>query len=283
MYNWQKLSLEEKELSLNPKKAVINHSELQDNATFSAKKFRNNHADKFIDVPYGNRKKQKLDIFLPKNIDNNPVQLYFHGGYWIARDKFDHSHIAEPAILNNLIHVSVNYDLSPEVTLDTIVQESYECLEWIIKNISKYGGNPYNINLVGHSAGAHLVAMVLTKNYSLNSFIKSAVLISGVYQPQITKYLSIKEKIYIDDKIIKLTDVYKTTIVQKTNILIVVGEDEPAEWKRLSIDFSEWLKKYKIPYKFYNAIHLNHFTLVKALSNNKSLLSNKVINMAEMK
>ena len=280
MYNWQKLSLKEKELFLNPKKAVLNHPKLQAIATISAKKYRNAHSNKYINIPYGKRTNQKLDIFLPENIDNNPVQLYFHGGYWIARDKFDHSHLAEPAMINNIIHISVNYDLSPNVTLDIIVKETYECIEWVIKHISTYGGNPYNINLVGHSAGAHLVAMALTKSYSLNSFIKSATLISGIYQPQITKYLSINKKIHIDKNIIKLTDVYKSSIVQKTNILIVVGSDEPNAWKKLSIDFSEWLQKHNISFKFYNAIHLNHFTLVKALSNYKSTLSKKIINMS---
>ena len=280
MYNWQKLSLEEKELSLNPKKAVIEHPKLQAIATSSAKKFRDAHPNKYLDISYGKRVNQKLDIFLPKTINNNPVQLYFHGGYWIARDKFDHSHLAKPAINNNIIHVSVNYDLSPNVTLDIIVEETYECLEWIIKNIRDYGGNPNNINLVGHSAGAHLVAMALTRNYSLNSFIKSAILISGIYQPQITQYLSISKKIKLNKNIIKLTDVYNNNILQKTNILIVVGDDEPNPWKRLSIDFSEWLKKNKISFKFYNAIHLNHFTIVKALSDDKSSLSKKVTNMS---
>ena len=280
MYNWQKLSLEEKELSLNPKKAVIEHPKLQAIATSSAKKFRDAHPNKYLDITYGKRVNQKLDILLPKTINNNPVQLYFHGGYWIARDKFDHSHLAKPAINNNIIHVSVNYDLSPNVTLDIIVEETYECLEWIIKNINDYGGNPNNINLVGHSAGAHLVAMALTRNYSLNSFIKSAILISGIYQPQITQYLSISKKIKLNKDIIKLTDVYNNIIIQKTNILIVVGDDEPNPWKRLSIDFSEWLKKNKISFKFYNAIHLNHFTIVKALSDDKSSLSKKVTNMS---
>ena len=280
MYNWQKLSLKEKELSLNPKKAVIEHPKLQAIATSSAKKFRDAHPNKYLDITYGKRVNQKLDIFLPKTINNNPVQLYFHGGYWIARDKFDHSHLAKPAINNNIIHVSVNYDLSPNVTLDIIVEETYECLEWIIKNIRDYGGNPNNINLVGHSAGAHLVAMALTRNYSLNSFIKSAILISGIYQPQITQYLSISKKIKLNKNIIKLTDVYNNNIVQKTNILIVVGNDEPNPWKRLSIDFSEWLKKNKTSFKFYNAIHLNHFTIVKALSEDKSSLAKRVTNMS---
>ena len=72
MNQWKKLSLEEKELFLNPKKNVIEHPKLQAIATSSAKKFRDGHSNKYLDIPYGNRPNQKLDIFLPKNIDNNP-------------------------------------------------------------------------------------------------------------------------------------------------------------------------------------------------------------------
>ena len=280
MNKWLKLSPNDKELYLNPKKAVIEHSQLQAIATKSANEFRKLHDKKYLNISYVKRSNQKLDIFLPNNINNNPVQLYFHGGYWIGRDKFDHSHIAKPAVNNNIIHISVNYDLCPNVTLDIIVLEAQECIDWVIRNIKKYGGNPLNINLIGHSAGAHLVAMALTKNYSLNSFINSAILISGIYQPQITKYISINDIINIDDKTVKMTDVYETYIIQKTNILIIVGDEEPDPWKDLSKDLCVWLTKNKIQFEFFSALKLNHFTIVKALSEDKSALSQKVTNMS---
>ena len=191
MLSWKKLNKKEKELYLNPKNAVKEHPTLQSLASYEAKKFRNVHSYSYLDISYGKGEKQKLDIFTPKNAKFLPVQVYFHGGYWIARDKFDHSHLAIPAIKNNFIHISVNYDLCPQVKLDQIVKEAQESISWIHNNIKKYGGDPSNINLVGHSAGAHLVAMILTKKYNTaKKFIMSATLISGIYQPEITKYIS---------------------------------------------------------------------------------------------
>jgi len=276
---WEKLNSEEKELYLNPKKSVPDHQIYQGIATKSASKFREKYKKKHINLSYGNRPNQKLDIFLPDNNNNCPVQIYYHGGYWIGRDKYDHSHIAIPAIKNNIIHVSVNYDLSPNVTIDVIVEEAYESIMWIINNISNFGGNVNNINLVGHSAGAHLAAMALTKNYNKINFINSATLISGIYQPQITKYISINKIINISNETINLTDVYKHPIIHKTNFLLVVGDEEPRSWKMLTEDYGNWLKNKNIPFIFYNAIKLNHFLIVRDLANPNSDLSKQVFKM----
>ena len=281
MYEWKKLNSSDKELYLNPKNSVPDHANYQNLATKSAKEFRDAYDKKHINISYGKRPNQNLDIFLPKKSNNCPVQLYFHGGYWIGRDKYDHSHLALPAITNNIIHVSINYDLSPNVTIDIIVEETIECLLWVYKNISKYGGNYKNINLVGHSAGAHLVAMALTREYNINNIINSATLISGVYQPQITKYISLNNIINITKKTINLTDVFKHQIIQKTNFLLVVGDDEPNAWKQLTINFCIWLTNKNIPFIYYNAINLNHFSIVKELATLNSDLSNKVIKMCE--
>ena len=139
MYEWEKLNSSEKELYLNPRKSVPNHAAFQKLATKSAAEFRDNYYPKHINIAYGKRPNQKLDIFLPKNCHNSPVQLYFHGGYWIGRDKSDHSHLALPAVNKNIIHVSVNYDLAPNVTIDIIVEETIECIIWVVQNIKKYG------------------------------------------------------------------------------------------------------------------------------------------------
>ena len=63
MYEWQKLNSEEKELYLNPKKSVPDHQIYQKSATNSASKFREICKKKHLNLSYGNRPNQKLDIF----------------------------------------------------------------------------------------------------------------------------------------------------------------------------------------------------------------------------
>ncbi len=283
MNKWLTMTEVERELAYNPKKAVANHEIFQNLATKSAAHFRKKIKNKFLNISYGNRKKEKLDIFVPNNPHKCPVQVYFHGGYWISRDKYDHSHLAEPSIKNNIIHISVNYDLCPDVTLDIIVEEAIEAIKWINNNISKYGGDKNNINLIGHSAGAHLVAMALTKNIvKKESFIKSATLISGIYSPEITMYLSVNEKIKITDRVSRVTNVLNYKLAIKTKILVIVGEHEPKEWKELSVEYINWLKKNGVITKLYVAKALNHFTIVKSLSNPRSILTKKIFSMIDL-
>ena len=273
MSAWQKMSHEKRELSYNPKKSVPEHEKFQDLATESALRFRNKTNNKILNIKYGKRKNQKLDIFFPKNAKNCPVQVYFHGGYWVSRDKFDHSHLAIPAIINNIIHVSVNYDLCPYVSLDIIVIEALEC-------IHLYGGKPTEINLIGHSAGAHLVAMILNKLPTFRQKnIKSAALLSGIYSPIIAMYLDVNDKIKLNNNLANETNVFNYDLSIKTNILVIVGENEPEEWKKLSQEYINWLKNYNIHTKLVIANKLNHFTIVRDLSNSKSFLSKNIINL----
>ena len=72
MNEWQKLSSEEKELYLNPKKSVPDHQIYQKIATKSADKFREIFKKKHLNLSYGHRPNQKLDIF--KILENEKKQ-----------------------------------------------------------------------------------------------------------------------------------------------------------------------------------------------------------------
>ncbi len=105
---------------------------------------------------------QKLDIFAPRGCSDAPVFVFVHGGGWNKRDKDEVG--AQPKLFNEagIIVVSVNYRLVPEIQHPKNVQDVAESIAWIHKNISKYGGDPKKIVLMGHSAGSHLVALVST-------------------------------------------------------------------------------------------------------------------------
>lgn len=119
--------------------------------------------------------------------DGKPVMIWVHGGGWRSGDKTNQLEYKIPYFINqNWIFVSVNYRLSPDqipndpkdLDLDRIKypvhsQDVAAAVAWVHNNIEKYGGNPNQISLMGHSAGANIVSTVGTnetflKEHGLN-------------------------------------------------------------------------------------------------------------------
>lgn len=118
-----------------------------------------------ISYTQGNmNKSQSLDIYRPVTQNKNlPVHIYVHGGAWIIGDKSSVKYRDAVTYLdNNIIVVSINYRLAGEAPHPAQVQDISAAVQWIYNNIAQYGGDPENMVLSGHSAGAHLVALLAT-------------------------------------------------------------------------------------------------------------------------
>ena len=120
-------------------------------------------------VPVGNG--LKVDIYAPNGAKparfgrrGAPVVIYAHGGGWIkgSRKKVYSQH--RWLTQRGYVFVSVDYRPVPQTDIDGQVRDVSNAVNWVRKNIRQYGGNPRKIVLMGHSAGAHLVAMIAAKN-----------------------------------------------------------------------------------------------------------------------
>ena len=113
------------------------------------------------DVAYGDGPGELLDVF-PTDALNAPVLVFIHGGYWRALDKSDHSFVAPSFTADGALVVVVNYALCPLVSVEHIVMQMVRALAWVWRHAAVHGGDPSRIALVGHSAGAHLAAMLMS-------------------------------------------------------------------------------------------------------------------------
>jgi arylformamidase len=109
-----------------------------------------------------------LDIYPPRNGCPAPVVMWVHGGGWQHGDK--KNQVADKIRLFNdkgWILVSVNYRLTDPSSPDPVVfprhnEDVAAAVAWVHDNIAQYGGDPDEIALLGHSAGAQIVASVGT-------------------------------------------------------------------------------------------------------------------------
>ena len=111
-------------------------------------------------VPYGTLERQKLDIYRPtKSQNTKDIIIFIYGGSWKSGEKSDYRFIAQPFSENGFTTVIPNYRLYPEVRFPDFNKDVAKAVAWVHRNLSNSTG-PKNIVLVGHSAGAHIAALI---------------------------------------------------------------------------------------------------------------------------
>jgi acetyl esterase/lipase len=131
-----------------------------------------------------------LDVYhFGKPDSKKPVVIYVHGGAFALGDKANNM-TNKQNLFSSLeyILVSVNYRLSPEtystdpnrVMYPTHHNDVADAIKWVFDNIANYGGDKQKIALLGHSAGAQLVALIGTSNKFLPARTINLNTIKGV-------------------------------------------------------------------------------------------------------
>lgn len=158
------------------------------------------------DLRYGSGPQESLDIFTTAHA-KAPVLVFLHGGYWRALDKSDFSFVA-PALTEQGVCVVVpNYALCPAVTIPQIVMQMVKAVAWVWRYLQTWGGDSDRIHLAGHSAGGHLIAMLMGcdwRSYAADlppNLLKTSLAVSGLYEldsvrmsPQLQKDLRLDDK-----------------------------------------------------------------------------------------
>lgn len=114
------------------------------------------------DVRYGSADLETFDVYSPAQAKNAPVIFMVHGGGWKRGDKAAKGVVQNKAahwVPRGIIVVSVNYPMLPTPPLDQ-AREVAKALATAQREAPKWGGDPAKFVLMGHSAGAHLVALV---------------------------------------------------------------------------------------------------------------------------
>jgi len=113
-----------------------------------------------------------LDIYSPRDATSLPVVMMVHGGGWRNGDKSNPGiGTVKPEYFCNagFVYVTVNYRLSPAVEHPAHIEDVAAALRWLHDNVAEYGGDPDRISIMGHSAGAHLVALLGTDEARLQA------------------------------------------------------------------------------------------------------------------
>lgn len=115
------------------------------------------------DVAYGPGEKQKIDVYIPADAHDAPIIVMVHGGAWLYGDKSNRGVVENKVahwLPRGMIFVSVGYPLVPDADPVTQASDVVKAIALVQSKAAAWGGDPSRIVLMGHSAGAHLVALV---------------------------------------------------------------------------------------------------------------------------
>jgi arylformamidase len=115
------------------------------------------------DIAYGEADAQKMDVYLPAHADHAPVILMVHGGAWRFGDKAASQVVENKAarwVAQGFIFISINYRMMPKADVLTQADDVARALAAAQSRAAGWGGDLAKFILMGHSAGAHLVALL---------------------------------------------------------------------------------------------------------------------------
>lgn len=140
------------------------------------------------DVAYAEGSRHTLDVYVPAGAPTTtPVVVFFYGGGWQFGKKSMLRRVAEVLAGEGFVVVAPDYRVYPEVTFPGFVEDAASAIAWTHGNIARYGGDPDRIVLSGHSAGAHIAALVALDRHYLDDVgvphaaIRGVVTLSGPY------------------------------------------------------------------------------------------------------
>ena len=117
------------------------------------------------DIAYGNDSAQHLEFWrVTKAGAPAPLVIFVHGGGWKRGDMDNATGVAK--VTHSLEHgyafASIDYRLVPAATVEQQAQDVADAVAKLLRDAPKLGIDPHRVVLMGHSAGAHLAALVGT-------------------------------------------------------------------------------------------------------------------------
>ena len=126
------------------------------------------------DVVYGvvDGHRLLLDVYRPiLSRGLHPAVILIHGGAWAAGDKLDTQYFAISLAREGFVCFAVDYRLATPTAnhFPAQLDDVQRAVRWVRLNAGKYGVDPNRVGAFGHSAGAHLAALLGVRDTRDNS------------------------------------------------------------------------------------------------------------------
>lgn len=234
-----------------------------------------------LDVSYGERPRNRMDIFHPEG-NTKGLFVFVHGGYWHRLDNSYWSHLAQGMLAQGWAVVIPAYTLAPTAKISEITAEIAAAISCAAERID----GP--IRLAGHSAGGHLVARMACQADPLSGEIQKriakVVSISGIHDLRPLLLTDMNQTLRLTAAEAETESPALQQPVTEIAVSFWVGAAERPEllrqtrliaenWQRQATDQSterELIRDYYEPGQ-------NHFSVIEALAVSESALTREIL------
>jgi len=182
-----------------------------------------------LDVPYGERARNRFDLFAPEGRPKGLV-VFVHGGFWKALDKSFWSHLARGSVESGYAVAMPSYTLCPAVRISEITREIAAAVERVAAMVE----GP--LFLTGHSAGGHLVTRMISATSPLPEYVRArishSVSISGLHDLRPLIKAAMNTELRIDEAEALVESPALLEPMQNARVTCWVGSAERPEFVR---------------------------------------------------
>lgn len=112
-------------------------------------------------IAYGEGPRQRLDVYVPVGGGKaRPVVVFFYGGGWEEGERSTYRFVGAALASRGLVAVIPDYRVYPEARFPDFVEDGARAVRWARDHAGEFGGDGRRLVLAGHSAGAHIAAML---------------------------------------------------------------------------------------------------------------------------
>jgi arylformamidase len=255
--DWRGMSQQDRDLGLNNGVAVAGSGDMVAGWERRSAEMRAQYSD-HLDLRYGPRERNRIDFF--KAAEKAPTLLFIHGGYWQMRAKEVFAIFAGGPMAHGINVAMIGYTLAPDATLDEIVAEINQGLDFLAEKLPALGGDPNRIVVSGWSAGGHLTAMALA-----NRHVKAGMAISGIYDLEPIRHSYLNVKLGLDETMSRRNSPMTQAGGAMKPLSLVAGSAELPLLRQQTADFAGHRAKYGLPVTYEEIPGADHFTIMNEL------------------
>ena len=116
--------------------------------------------ERYRGLAYGGKPRQKLDVYKPRHAAKAPVLVFFYGGSWQGGSRDLYPFVGASLAAQGIVTIVPDYSIFPPALFPMFVEDAARAVRFACESAAQWGGDAERLVLMGHSAGAHIAAML---------------------------------------------------------------------------------------------------------------------------